>query len=70
MEPNTKKIYLRHDDATHLLLSVDTINTKKANEMKHGTFCTYLKEKNYGDLNFENCSPETWLFPVIVENMQ
>ena len=46
-----------------LLLSKDEINTKKANVRAHKIFCTYLKEKNYGDGKYFFCH-----FPVIAAN--
>ena len=61
MEPDTTKsrfASLSENDATNLLLSKDALNTKRANERTHRTFCTYLKEKNYGDVDFENWRPD------------
>ena len=61
MEPDTTKsrfASVSENDATNLLLSKDALNTKKANERANRTFCTYLKEKNYGDVNFENWRPD------------
>ena len=55
MEQNTKSSHfasLSDDDATHI-----------GNERAHRTFCTYLKEKNYGDVNFKNWSQETLSLP-------
>ena len=66
MEPTTKKsrfARLSDGDATYLLLSKDALNTKKANERAHRTFCSHLKEKNFGDVNFENLSPEMLSLP-------
>ena len=62
MEQNTKKelrsASLSDDDATDILLSKDAKTPRKANERAHRTFCTYLKEKEYKDVNFANWSPE------------
>ena len=61
MEPTTEKsrfASLSDDD----LLSKNAINTKKANERAHRTFCSYLKENN-GDVNFENRIPEMLPLP-------
>ena len=45
-------------DATDLLLSKDALNAKKAR-----TFCTYLKEKKYADVNVEYWTPEMLPLP-------
>ena len=57
MVPSTEEFHfasLCDDKASPLFLSKDAIKSKKVNERAHRTFCTYLKEKNYGDGNFEN----------------
>ena len=64
-EPNIlKDIHVfPDDDATILSLSKDAINTKKSKKRAHRSFFTYLKYKNYGDVNFENWSPEMLSLP-------